>query len=486
MRLPTSVLAPGAVAGAILVAVTAWRLVALELSPLTLMFDEAQYWTWAREPAFGYFSKPPMVAWVIALTTQVCGSGESCVRLSSPLLHLATAYVVWLFTRRMFGPRTAALAAVIYGTLPGVSFLSGFISTDMPLLLFWAIALYLLHRSVTDDRLGDWIGFGVALGLGMLSKYTMVLMLPCAALFLAISPMHRRHLRNHRMMIGLVVALCVVAPNIAWNAAHGFVSVRHLGDNASLGRSLAHPDELGAFFAAQFVVFGPILFTAFLWIAMSGRRIAARDSRLLYLLCLSLPVLVVMLVQSFLSRAHMNWALVAYVPASILVAWFLDGRHPKLLGASLALHVAVMPVIHHYDALIGESVAGHDPYRRMRGWDDLGQQLSGFLAENPRAVLLSDDRRLMAEMLYYVRPYPVDAIKWNATRSIRDHYDLTTDIATVADRPMLLVTRRADADHVAPFFASSRRLGRIEATPYEGLTLRYPVYRLDGFRGYPD
>lgn len=486
MRLPSPVLSPGAVAVALVAAVTGWRLIALELGSLTLMFDEAQYWTWATEPAFGYFSKPPMVAWVIALTTSVCGSGEACIRVGSPLLHLATSYVVWLFTRRMFGPRTAAVAAVIYATLPGVSFLSGFISTDMPLLLFWATALYLLHRAVTDDRLGDWAGFGLALGLGLLSKYTMILMLPCAVLFLVLSPRYRRHLRNHRMMAGLVVALCVVAPNIAWNAAHSFVSVRHLVDNADLGEVLVHPDELVAFFAAQFAVFGPILFTAFLWIAVNGRRIAVRDSRLLYLLCLSLPVLLVMLVQSFLSRAHANWAIVTYVPAATLVAWFLDGRHPKLLGASLALHVAIMPVIHHYDALIGGSVAGLDPYRRMRGWDELGQQLSGFLAENPHAVFLSDDRRLMAEMLYYVRPHPVDAVKWNAARSVRDHYDLTTDISTVADRPMLLVTRRSDADHVAPYFAHSRRLGEIEATPYDGLTLRYPVYRLDGFRGYPD
>ena len=70
---------------------------------------------------------------------------------------------------------------------------------------------------------------------------------------------------------------------------------------------------------------------------------------------------------------------------------------------------------------------------------------------------------------------------------MRDHYDLTTDIASAPPgRPMLLVTRRADAGHVAPRFARSERLGALEATPYEGFTLRYPVYRLSGFRGYPE
>ena len=108
MRAPSTILGPGAIAGAVLIALTAWRLVALELGPLTLMFDEAQYWTWAKDPAFGYFSKPPMVAWLIAFTTSLCGDGEACVRASSPLLHLATASTVWLLARRMFGPRVAA------------------------------------------------------------------------------------------------------------------------------------------------------------------------------------------------------------------------------------------------------------------------------------------------------------------------------------------------------------------------------------------
>ena len=485
MRAPSTMLGPGAIAGAVLVALTAWRLVALELSPLTLMFDEAQYWTWAKAPAFGYFSKPPMVAWLIAFTTSFCGDGEACVRSSSPLLHLATAFVVWLLTRRLFGPRVAAVAAAVYATLPGVSFLSGFISTDMPLLLFWALAVFLLHRAVVDDQVWDWVAFGVAFGLGLLSKYTMILMLPCAALFLALSPAHRRHWRNPRLALGLVVALCVIAPNIAWNAEHGFVSVRHLGDNASLGGPLVHPAELGAFFAAQFAVFGPILFAAYLWIAINGRRIGAGDSRIVYLLCLSLPVLLVILVQSLLSRAHANWAIVTYVPASALVAWYLVGRRPILLAAALALHVAIMPVIHHFDALIGGNVAGMDPYRRMRGWDDLGRQLSGFLTRNPGAVLLADERRLIAEMMYYVRPNPFDAVKWNPSGTVRDHYDLTTDIATAAERPMLLVTRRSDAGHVAPYFLRSERLGTVEASPYEGLVLRYPVYRLNGFLGYP-
>ena len=160
-------------AGALVLGLTALRVLALALSDLDLHGDEAQYWSWAQDPAFGYFSKPPMVAWIIAATTAACGDGEFCVRLASPLIHALTAGVVFVLARALYDARIALWSAVTYATLPAVSFSSGLISTDVPLLLFWSLALvafvHLLRR-----RGSAWtLALGVALGLGLLSKYAM-------------------------------------------------------------------------------------------------------------------------------------------------------------------------------------------------------------------------------------------------------------------------------------------------------------------------
>ena len=53
------------------------RLVALKFNATDLFFDEAQYWSWSLEPAFGYYSKPPLIAWVIGAATAVCGRANS-------------------------------------------------------------------------------------------------------------------------------------------------------------------------------------------------------------------------------------------------------------------------------------------------------------------------------------------------------------------------------------------------------------------------
>ena len=79
----------------ILAALTVIRLVALTLSDVDLFFDESQYWAWSREPAFGYFSKPPLLAWVIAVAEVVCGSSEACIRAPSPILYLGTSLVTY-------------------------------------------------------------------------------------------------------------------------------------------------------------------------------------------------------------------------------------------------------------------------------------------------------------------------------------------------------------------------------------------------------
>ena len=78
---------------------TTLRLFANALTGLELYGDEAQYWTWAQTLDLGYFTKPPLIAWIIAATTSVCGDAEACVRASSPLLHAGTALALYALGR---------------------------------------------------------------------------------------------------------------------------------------------------------------------------------------------------------------------------------------------------------------------------------------------------------------------------------------------------------------------------------------------------
>jgi len=111
-------------------AITAARLLWLAFQTAGLYPDEAQYWFWSRHLALGYYSKPPLVAWLIALTTGLFGNGEFAVRLSAPLLHAAAAGLVYAIGVRLYDRRIGYWSALAYATLPGVSLSAFLISTD--------------------------------------------------------------------------------------------------------------------------------------------------------------------------------------------------------------------------------------------------------------------------------------------------------------------------------------------------------------------
>src|ERR1700730_19341658 len=102
-------------------AITGLRLLWLALQPADLFPDEAQYWVWSQQLALGYYSKPPLLAWLIALTTGLFGDSEFAVRLSAPLLHAGAAIFVYAIGARLFDRWAGFWGAGAYVSRPVVS-----------------------------------------------------------------------------------------------------------------------------------------------------------------------------------------------------------------------------------------------------------------------------------------------------------------------------------------------------------------------------
>ena len=337
-------------------AVTLARLLWLRFGNTDLYPDEAQYWLWSLHPALGYYSKPPLVAWLIALTTSVLGDGEASIRLAAPLLHFATSLVVYRIGARLYDPRTGFWAALAYVTLPGVSVSAALISTDAPLLLAWAAALYAFIRAREPGGRRWWILVGAAAGLGLLAKFAMAYWLISAALYIAFFAGERRHWKGYAGALAL--ALVIYAPNFLWNLGHGFVSYRHTEENAVSHGPLLNPSHFAEFFFSQFGVFGPMFFACLLVIVLRPRRdLAPRPNALLAMF--ALPTLGMMLAVSFLSHAQPNWAAPAYVSAIVLVAaWLLKQQRQAWLLAG-AHHANFSPLFQVDHAHRVRSAVGH-------------------------------------------------------------------------------------------------------------------------------
>ena len=92
----------------------------LLVSPLNLYADEAQYWRWGETLAWGYYSKPPMIAWVIHAVTSLLGNAEWAVRLAAPFLHTAGAVILFFLGRAIYDARAGMYAAFLYALMPAV------------------------------------------------------------------------------------------------------------------------------------------------------------------------------------------------------------------------------------------------------------------------------------------------------------------------------------------------------------------------------
>jgi 4-amino-4-deoxy-L-arabinose transferase-like glycosyltransferase len=478
----------------IVFAITVVRLLWIASGTTDLYPDEAQYWLWSLTPDWGYYSKPPVVAWLIALTTRLAGNdNELAVRMAAPLLHFGTAVMIYALAQRLYDSRTAFWSSVVYATLPGVWVSAVIMSTDAPLLFCWSIALYAFVRAREPQGERWWWLVGIASGFGLLSKYAMAYWMISALLFLAIYRAERRHLP--RFGAAMLLALLIYSPNFFWNWSHGFVSYHHTEQNAALSGPLFHPDKFLAFFGSQFGVFGPVLFGALILLAVLGRR-TLKEPRAAMLAFFALPTLAMMLVVSFLSRAEPNWSAPTYLSATVLVVAFLLAEMPHILvWGSVALHVVAAVAIVEakpLTQLVGYNLPGkYDPLHRLKGWRQLGTSIGRMLAENPGKHLMTDDRELMAALIYYVQPHPFDSLKWNGAGGIHDQFDLTARPEKFIGQDFLLVSYRNSIEAIVDRFANSGPIEKVTIflgpPTHQGgepLTRIYQVRLFEGFKGY--
>lgn len=467
-------------------ALLAWRVWVLPRLGITLYIDEAQYWTWAQQLDWGYFSKPPGIAALIRLSTALFGDGLLGVKALAMLCYPLAAAACWAIARRLYDARVAFWSAVAVLTLPMFSWLGLFVSTDALLTLFWALALWAYLRALDSDAWADWLLLGLVCGLGLLSKYTMAAWLGAA--FLHLLAFHRARLASLKPWLAAGLALAILAPNIYWNVANDFPTLKHTADitlNKKAGGGLK---ALGEFWAAQWISFGPVLGSVF-FILLAQVRQSWRDDRTRLLLWFALPLWAVVSAQAMKSSANANWAAPAFAPAAIAaVAWLLQREKTRLLVIGLALNVALVGLVYHWPSLITavnvQNPAKKSPFTRARGWDELGRQLTPIMQAHPGAVLVADNRTLLAHMLYELRDLQPAAASWNPSGVASDHYKLTTDLRPCLGRDVLLITQDRPGEDFRRRFASVDKLATLRA-PLDAQTARdMDVYLLREFKGY--
>lgn len=185
--------------------------------------DEAYYFYWARFLDWGYFDHPPLVAW-LSLLLDSWPSQTFAARAGTLLLGvLAFPFLLSFFTLMGLTRPLARLSALILATANLGGIVLGYLSTpDIPLIFCWIAALHEAAAALRHNP-RRWLTAGFFTGLGIMGKYTMVLIGP---VFLIALLFHPRGLRQKWPYLGGAVAVLTLLPHFLWLAQNDWITFR--------------------------------------------------------------------------------------------------------------------------------------------------------------------------------------------------------------------------------------------------------------------
>ena len=189
--------------------------------------DELYYIALSHHLDWGYIDVPPLLPLCIALLRCTIGNSLFTLHLFSAMTGVLVLIIVWMMVKKMGGKLFAQILALTCVTLaPHYLAISSMCNYDCLNQIFWALALYYIVALLTSENKKYWIYFGIAAGLGLMSKFDM-LWLGAAVAIAMILTAQRKHFFCIQFWIGGLIAIIIVSPYLSWIATHEFLTVEY-------------------------------------------------------------------------------------------------------------------------------------------------------------------------------------------------------------------------------------------------------------------
>lgn len=445
--------------------------------------DELYYWAWAQDLAGGYYDHPPMVAWLIRFSCAIFGDNLFGIRFFACVAGFVVIVTIGRLARKKLLPQLLLFTPlVLIGSI--------LMTPDVPLLLFWALYVGFAHwmndslsnweadpvarvYHKTPIRPAQWIAGGVVLGLGCLSKYTMLLAIPCGLVMLLFRYRPRAWLLPYALH--LLVALVVASPAIAFNARLGFEPFlfqwgRAMGENGlSLSRFLGYV-------GAQCLLVGPLPFLLFPFIAARPRSFASPPGLAADYFFFVVPALF-FAYKALTTRMEANWAIVCYVSFWGLAQRVIDASTFRTAVRILALGSFALPLLAslvffvHWKSPWPFVPPEKDRVTQMRAQYDLFRAVAGDLKAREGQPVFASTYQQVAYLRFLgvaAEQYPAASRKSQFTLESRD---------PCAEVSILVVSSAPLPDAITRCFASSEIVKQYDLVVREKTLSGVQIYR---------
>lgn len=474
--------------------------------------DEAYYWQWSRYLALGYHDHPPMIAWLIYLSTSLFGQHELAIRLPSILcLTIASGYTL-LFAQRWISARAALLTIILMQSILAFNAGSIIATPDSPLMAAWAGACYHIARAYDQGKWYQWVLGGIWFGLGLLSKYTMAILPPLVFIFGLLKTPTRVQLKRVWPYAGFLLGCLLFLPVIIWNVENGWSTFRHAAHQGGVHQNTGlNFNFLLEFIGSQFGLLSPIVFVGLLiaWYLAFKKPFTHNHWILSYLFMTSCPVMIIFALLSLQTRVEANWSGPAYVTAVVLMGALVHGFPntenrpmihtiykkiwPWAVGSSYLISALIM--IHVYWPVIPVPVHLDRIAKETTGWEALAQETGEIRDSMPnpdKTFIFGLGYQVASELAFYMpgNPPTVSINRWrrpNAYEYWWQDADLQGWDAVGVCRARSHNTRRLKKifETVSPpeRFQVQRRDFLLWDRSDEPPVREYFLYRASGFKG---
>jgi 4-amino-4-deoxy-L-arabinose transferase-like glycosyltransferase len=450
------------------------------------------------------------VAWLNAFATTLWNTTVVAVRYTAAVVSTLAMIAIFLLGKHLYGAQAGFRAVLAILATPGSCALGLLMTIDVPFICCWCWALYTLWRAIESRHRagGWWILSGILVGLGLLSKQTMLAFPVLMFLFLLVSPQDRQVLRRPGPYLMGAVAETFLVPVLWWNIRHEWITVQH-----TAGHFGAHARSWWSavltcleFIGSQALIFSPITWGLFVVIALVYlSRLATLQRSTRYLLIFSIVPFLGILGLSVFQRVNANWPAFVYPAGFILLAGTVDGdrvtisRMPWIrrwfrygigVGVGMAMLTYLLPLV-----LMGLRLDGSalDPTVRLKGWKQLGQEVEAVLKESrevPLKFLVTTSRQVASELAFYVPSRPVVSTWPSNGGRIRNQYDLWKRPSANIGQNGLLILRAGEIvpPDMAAYFEAIRPLKTLTIPLSPSKSRQYALYlghRLKGWPSFP-
>ncbi len=317
---------------------------------------EALYYCYSRHLQSSYLDHPPLIGFLIHMTTAVFGHSVIGVRLVPMIMSALCLLFSFLCTKDMFGKEAAAICVLLMFASPVFSIGMTAASPDSPsaalaMLFVWQFYKFLENNPRGFNAIGRPLLSGAALGLAFLAKYTGAC-LALAALILLFQKEHRHQFKRFGIYIQATIALIFTLPVFVWNVNHNWVGVTHrlVDTQSEAGFSLRN---IGALVGGQFLYVGPPVIALFIFSIFSrnssGTNSATQNAKRLLLVISVTTLSLTYLLVSWSKTAEPHWPALGYLPLFPLAANEIvrGSRHiRRLFRWTVGLGVSVFLIAH--------------------------------------------------------------------------------------------------------------------------------------------